>query len=93
MSKIDLVYLWCNDQDPVWRTKRMKALNPDKEYHIGATDACRVKDNHELMYSLRSVEMYAPWIRKVYIVTDNQTPEWLDTSNPQSAHRRYDRAL
>ena len=34
-------------------------------------------------YSLRSVEMYAPWIRKIFIVTDNQVPKWLDTSNPK----------
>ena len=43
----------------------------------------RTADNDELKYSLRSVEMYAPWIRKIFIVTDEQMPEWLDTSNPQ----------
>jgi hypothetical protein len=32
---------------------------------------------------LRSAEKYAPWIRKIFIVTDNQTPEWLDTTNPK----------
>ena len=26
---------------------------------------------------------YAPWIHKIYIVTDNQVPSWLDTSNPK----------
>ena len=41
----------------------------------------RYADNDELKYSLRSVEKYAPWIRRVFIVTDNQIPAWLDTSN------------
>lgn len=34
-------------------------------------------------YSLRSLEKNAPWINHVYIVTNGQVPEWLDTSNPK----------
>jgi len=41
----------------------------------------RYRDNEELRYSLRSIEKYAPWIRHIYIVTDNQIPSWLDLSN------------
>ena len=32
----------------------------------------RFRDNDELKYSLRGLEMYAPWIRNVYIVTNGQ---------------------
>lgn len=38
----------------------------------------RFFDNEELRYSLRSLEQYAPWINHVYIVTDRQTPKWLN---------------
>lgn len=41
----------------------------------------RFLDNEELKYSLRSVEMYAPWIHHIFIVTDRQRPKWLDTDN------------
>ena len=34
----------------------------------------RYRDSEELRYSLRSLVKYAPWIRKIYIVTDNQIP-------------------
>lgn len=37
----------------------------------------------ELRYALRSVAMYAPWIRQVYVVTENQAPDWLDTEHPR----------
>ena len=40
----------------------------------------RFFDNEELRYSLRSLEQYAPWINHVYIVTDRQTPKWLNLS-------------
>ena len=52
----------------------------------GADDVAgvhRYRDNGELKYSLRSVEKYAPWVRRVFIVTDNQVPAWLDLSNPR----------
>lgn len=41
----------------------------------------RFNDKDELRYSLRSLEMYAPWIRHVYIVTNGQIPNWLDMDN------------
>ena len=38
----------------------------------------RYRDNHELKYSLRSLEKYAPWVRRVWLVTNGQVPSWLD---------------
>jgi hypothetical protein len=35
------------------------------------------------LFSLRSVEKFMPWIGRVFIVTDGQTPDWLDSSNPR----------
>lgn len=77
--KIDLVYLWVNDKDPKWREK----LNSYSDSPVSkeAGDSCRFKDNDELKYSLRSVERYASWINKIFIVSDNQVPTWLNTDN------------
>jgi len=78
---IDLVYLWVDGNDPEWLAKRNALLGNIKE----SSEDCkgRYADNDELRYSLRSVEKYAPWIRKIFIVTDNQTPDWLDATNPK----------
>jgi hypothetical protein len=43
----------------------------------------RFYDNDELMFSFRSLEKYAPWIRNVYLVTNGQIPSWLNLSNPK----------
>lgn len=43
----------------------------------------RFSDKDELKYSLRSVEKYANWFRHIYIVTNGQVPNWLNTSHPQ----------
>lgn len=79
--EIDLVYLWVNGNDPVWQAKRQSVVGD-----IGNTSVnCkgRYAESGELKYSLRSMERYAPWLHKIFIVTDNQVPEWLDTSNPK----------
>lgn len=80
--EIDLVYLWVNGNDPQWQAKR-QAITGRAESQNSADCKGRYVDSGELKYSLRSIELYAPWIRKIFIVTDNQVPEWLDTSNPK----------
>jgi len=81
--EIDLVYLWVDGNDPVWLAKKNAFLPADRRIPLQAAGDCRYVSNDELRYSLRSAEMYVPWIRRIYIVTDNQIPEWLDTSNPR----------
>lgn len=80
---IDLVYLWVNGNDPVWRARKNAYVPEEKREDPQVAGACRYFDNDELRYSLRSVEAFAPWIRRIYIITDDQSPSWLDTSNPR----------
>lgn len=77
---IDLVYLWVNGNDPQWLAKRNACIGKTEEKSAVNCDG-RYADNDELKYSLRSIEKYAPWLRRIFIVTDNQVPVWLDTSN------------
>lgn len=80
--EIDLVYLWVDGNDPEWIKKKISitgSLNDATEANCKG----RYLDNNELKYSLRSVELYAPWIRKIFIVTDDQQPEWLNTNHPK----------
>ena len=65
-SDIDLVYLWVDGSDPKWQAKRNAFIGETVE---GSSTNCkgRYANNDELKYSLRSVEMYAPWIRKIFI--------------------------
>ena len=72
---IDLVYLYVNSRDETWLSGRRQYAQD------GINGVVRFRDNDELLFSLRSVETYAPWIRTVHIVTDSAVPEWLDTEN------------
>jgi hypothetical protein len=79
---IDLVYLWVDGDDPKWQEKKRiftgKISDASESNNIG-----RYISNDELKYALRSAEKHAPWIRKIFIVTDDQKPEWLDVAHPK----------
>ena len=45
--------------------------------------AKRFADFNQLLYSVRSVETFAPWVRHVFIVTNGQIPVWLNTDHPR----------
>ena len=82
IPSIDLVYLWVDGNDPKWQVKH-NAFFERKVENSSTNSKGRYANNDELKYSLRSVEKYIPWVRKVFIVTDDQTPDWLDIENPK----------
>ncbi len=80
---VDVVYTWVDGSDSKWLEKKKRTLENYADHHASedVSGASRFRNNGELRYSVRSVMKFAPWIRKVFIVTDDQVPDWLDTSN------------
>lgn len=73
---IDIVFSWVDGAAIEWQRARARRM---KSYVVGEGDdsQARFRQLDELKYALRSVHLYAPWIRNVYIVTDSPRPEWL----------------
>ena len=81
---VDLVYLWCDGNEPKFRERKNYWLRKEnKRLDRQATAVGRFEQVDELKYSLRSAEEYLPWIHHIYIVTDRQVPTWLNTQNPK----------
>ncbi|SDP53376.1 Stealth protein CR1, conserved region 1 [Pedococcus dokdonensis] len=86
---IDVVYTWVDGSDPAWLSRKAVAQAEFDQrtggsgMHALAANDSRFASRDELRYSLRSLDMYADWVRHVYLVTDGQVPEWLDTSHPR----------
>lgn len=72
---IDLVIPWVNGEDPKWQAKAKKYM-PNKDF-----TGERFRDWGTLKYLFRTVDAYLPWIHKIYLITDDQVPSWLDTNN------------
>lgn len=81
--KIDIVYTWVDSSDHDWNSKRRaKALLLNK-INDDVNSESRFMNNEELKYSLRSISQFAPWVNKIFIVTHNQRPNWLNTNHPK----------
>jgi hypothetical protein len=74
---IDIVYTWVDGSDKSWLKKKAK-FSPADTAGCVRTHPSRFECRNEILYSLKSVERYAPWANKIYIVTDGQAPEGLD---------------
>lgn len=83
-TPIDLVYTWVDGDDPDWQRRRALALG-DRVVHGTdlANNSGRFASHDELRYSVRSVELYAGWVRKIFVVTDAQVPAWLKVDHPR----------
>lgn len=81
---IDIVYTWVNSDDESWQQRKLKRLATHEQadkVQSHSNDKVRFLDNNELLYSLRSVTTYMKGIRKIFIVTDDQTPEFLSENS------------
>lgn len=87
---IDLVYTWVDDRWPGYleelrrHARNGHDLNPN-----------RTRDNLDLLrYSLRSVALYAPWIRNVHLLTCRpQVPAWLNRAHPRLRITHHDEIM
>ncbi|MFO3904273.1 Stealth CR1 domain-containing protein [Enterobacter hormaechei] len=76
---IDVVFTWVDDKDPEWVAR----YNYWRKMYCGDTgrhakDPARFSNHDELKYSLHCVIKHIPWVRNIFIITDNQRPDWLD---------------
>ena len=76
---IDIVLLWVDGDDPVWRAEYEKyapKVNGDKRN-------VRFRDWDNLRFLFRGIEKYAPWVSKVHFVTCGHIPDWLNLNAPK----------
>lgn len=73
---IDLVFSWVDGSSGEWQKARAARM---KSYVIGEGDdsEARFRQVDELRYALRSVYMFAPWVRRIFVATDSPRPAWL----------------
>nr|WP_237448755.1 Stealth CR1 domain-containing protein [Pantoea sp. Seng] len=74
---IDAVFTWVNDNDPAWKEKLYKYKDINlSERGAFSSDMARFNNHDELKYSVESILKNLKWIRKIFIITDNQVPNW-----------------
>lgn len=70
---IDFVVPWVDDSDKRWCDKRRGFAPVDEQMNSDA----RFRDYGIFKFLFRSVAKNAPWVNKIYVLTDSQVPVWL----------------
>ncbi len=75
IGPIDAVYTWVDSSDDEWQSlfscyASAESMDPD-----------RFSQSDELKFSIRSLFTYAPWVRKVFIVSNCAPPAWFKASS------------
>ncbi|WP_196811002.1 stealth family protein [Arthrobacter sp. 35W] len=73
---IDVVFSWVDGSSPEYQAAR-RAREADAILGEGDDHEARFRQIDELKYALRSIYMYAPWVRRIFIATDSPAPSWL----------------
>lgn len=78
-EEIDAVFTWVDGNDQKWLEKKSSYLRVGSELRVNQdinTDV-RYIDSNEIYYSIRFLRKNAPWVRKVFLVVDQQAPSWM----------------
>lgn len=73
--KIDAVITWVDGSDPLHKQKREKYGDPSIFKSEDVAAATRFANSGEINWCVASLNIFAPFINKIYIVTDNQDPK------------------
>ncbi|WP_304516459.1 Stealth CR1 domain-containing protein [Cecembia rubra] len=71
---IDVVIAWVDGNEPKHREKMNQYLPEKSRKQVFSTEATRFASAGEIKYCVLSILTFAPFIRKVFIVTDDQDP-------------------
>lgn len=78
---IDMVFSWVDGSTAGYQEARSE-LEAGAVLGEGDRHEARYRQIEELKYALRSVHMFAPWVRRIFIATDSPAPSWL-AEHPQ----------
>jgi hypothetical protein len=79
IAHIDFVITWVDGSDPDHVAARARFAREDADTHRHAADQTRFRDNGEIYYLIASILKYAPFVRRIHLITDDQKPPLLDS--------------
>lgn len=74
MIKIDAVISWVDGSDPVLNAKRAQYTDAKSLRHNDEAAPTRFASLGEIFWCVASINRFAPFINRIYIVTDGQDP-------------------
>ena len=86
-NPIDAVILWVDGNDDNHKAKMLPYIE-DKAKVNSEKFRTRYDQVNEIKFTIDSILKYAPYIRNIYIITDNQTPNFLKNSKTDNTYNK-----
>ena len=86
MEKIDFVITWLDSADPQWQEQYAFYKTGAK----GDKNKARYREMNIFNYWFRAAERYAPWVNKVFLVTNGKFPDWINPDHPKLVLVRHE---
>lgn len=83
MYDIDFVIPIVDGNDPEWQERFIKYKRQETDDGANDISFARYRPGVNLKYWFRGVEKYAPWVRKIHLITDGQLPDWINLDCPK----------
>lgn len=77
MVDIDFVLTYLDANDIEWQNEKSKYI-PESTSDVNPN---RYREWNNLQYFFRSIDKFAPWVRKIHVVTWGHVPAWLDVNH------------
>ena len=74
MNAIDAVISWVDGYDPIYQQTLKLFCDQNHIDQRMALEPTRIQQCNEIYYCLHALRRFAPWIRNIYIITNQQTP-------------------
>lgn len=76
---VDLIITWVDGSDDEWQDSKNEYLRQQQgNLPADSISPCRYRDFDQLRWCVESAMRFAPWLRKIHILTDHQRPYWTE---------------
>ena len=86
---IDAVILWVDGNDPLHQEKMKPFLSKDHKFK-DENFRTRFDQVEEIEYAIKSILKFAPYVRRIFLVTDNQIPQFLKNENANNEFEKVE---
>ena len=82
LHPLDIVIAWVDGNDIDLKIKRQQFTGQQEA--SGAVEETRFASNDEIYFCIASILKYVPYCGKIYVVTDQQSPQWIGQFEQQN---------
>jgi len=87
IQAVDVVISWVDGNDPAHKQKIKPFLDSQSRKSDDIAGSTRFDSVGEIFYCIASIYRFAPFVRKIFIISDNQNPcmdEFIQENFPES---------